>query len=54
MDMIVEGLTNGTTLPPSSREDLVEWTRHAFLNILPPPEMICNAWRHGHYKWLPT
>ena len=48
--MIKEGLTNGTTLPPT-REHIVQWTLHA--SNTRPAGMIRNAWRHGDYTWFP-
>ena len=48
--MIDEGLTNGTTSPPT-RENIVQWSRFAIANI--STQIVKNAWRHGDYSWFP-
>ena len=49
--MIEEGLTNGTTAPPT-KEHIVRCTQHTSNTL--PPEIIRNAWRHGNYTWFPN
>ena len=49
--IIEEGLANGLTSPPT-REDIVQWTQYATVNL--PSQIVRNAWRHGNYSWFPT
>jgi DDE superfamily endonuclease len=47
--MLEEGLSNGTTSPPS-REDVSRWTVAAMDTLT--EGIIQNAWRHGEYSWF--
>ena len=46
VEQIAEGLTHGTTSPPS-RHNICRWMLVAFQNL--PEQMIRNSWKHGEY-----
>ena len=48
--MMVEGVFNGTTSPPS-RGDIATWSVAAMETL--PQQIVKNAWRHGVYTWFP-